>query len=556
MKQMLLILVSAAAIARGADESALRAAIAKSLPLLERSSVVAIEERSNCFTCHHTGLPLMTFIAAREHGFGVDEANIKTQLQFTADFLAKGRTNYLQGKGQGGAAFSAGSALWALKQGGWKADASTQAVVDYLLGHQKEQIFWKPPSVRPPSEESAFSATWFAIEGIRPFATDAQQARMKERIEAAREWLIQSTPMNTEDRVFRLLALRAVGAGTKDAVADLSRTQNADGGWSQLETMGTDAYATATALFALSRGGGLPTSDARLQRGLDWLLRAQQTDGSWHVVSRSKPFQKYFESGYPHGKDQFISITAACWATTVLIEALPPASKDITFNSNLDGTEQRYAELMPPGFDATKPHDIVIALHGHGSDRWQFINDQRGECRGLRDVAAKHDLIFVSPDYRAKTSWMGPTAEADLLQIITEVKKRHRVNRVFIAGGSMGGTSALIFATLHPELIAGVCALNPTANLVEYAGFKDAIDTSYGSAEERQKRSPELHAERLTMPVALTTGGKDTTVPPESTLRLAKKLKRVLSIHHETGGHSTSYDDTVKAMEWVLGGRG
>ena len=171
MKQMLLILVSAAAIARGADESALRAAIAKSLPLLERSSVVAIEERSNCFTCHHTGLPLMTFIAAREHGFSVDEANIKTQLQFTADFLAKGRANYLQGKGQGGAAFSAGSALWALKQGGWKADASTQAVVDYLLGHQKEQIFWKPPSVRPPSEESAFSATWFAIEGIRPFAS-------------------------------------------------------------------------------------------------------------------------------------------------------------------------------------------------------------------------------------------------------------------------------------------------------------------------------------------------------------------------------------------------
>jgi len=139
-----------------------------------------------------------------------------------------------------------------------------------------------------------------------------------------------------------------------------------------------------------------------------------------------------------------------------------------------------------------------------------------------------------------------------MLQIIADVKKRHRVNRVFIAGGSMGGTSALIFATLHPELIAGVCALNPTANLVEYAGFKDAIDTSYGSAEERQKRSPEFHADRLTMPLALTTGGQDTVVPPGSTLRLAKKLKRVQSIHRDTVGHSTSYDDTVKAMEWVL----
>lgn len=226
--------------------------------------------------------------------------------------------------------------------------------------------------------------------------------------------------------------------------------------------------------------------------------------------------------------------------------------QDIVFRASLDQTEQRYVERLPSGFEPERPHDVLIALHGHGSDRWQFINDMRGECRGLRDVAAKHGLIFVSPDYRAKTSWMGPAAEADMLQIIAEVKKRHRVNRVFIAGGSMGGTSALIFATLHPELIAGVCALNPTANLVEYAGFKDAIDTSYGSADERHKRSPELHADRLTMPVALTTGGKDTVVPPASTLRLAKKLPRVLSIHREAVAHSTSYDDTVKAMEFVL----
>lgn len=226
--------------------------------------------------------------------------------------------------------------------------------------------------------------------------------------------------------------------------------------------------------------------------------------------------------------------------------------QDIVFRASLDQTEQRYVERLPPGFEPEKPHDVLIALHGHGSDRWQFIKDMRGECRGLRDVAAKHSLIFISPDYRAKTSWMGPAAEADTLQIIAEAKKRHRVNRVFIAGGSMGGTSALIFASLHPELIAGVCALNPTTNLVEYAGFKDAIDTSYGNPDERHKRSPELHADKLTMPIALTTGGQDTIVPPTSTLRLAKKLSRVLSLHREDSGHSTSYDDTVKAMEFVL----
>jgi hypothetical protein len=111
----------------------------------------------------------MTFITARERGFKIDAGNLQTQLQFTADFLAKGRANYLQGKGQGGHAFTAGSALWTLKLGNSKPDANTEAVIEYLLGHQKELHHWKPPSIRPPSEESPFSATFFALESIRHF---------------------------------------------------------------------------------------------------------------------------------------------------------------------------------------------------------------------------------------------------------------------------------------------------------------------------------------------------------------------------------------------------
>lgn len=308
-----------------ADDASIRAAVGKSLPLLERSSVIAIDERSNCFTCHHTGLPVMTFITTRERGFKIDEGNLQTQLQFTADFLAKGRENYLQGKGQGGQAFTAGSALWTLKLGNSKPDNNTEAVVEYLLGHQKELGHWKPPSIRPPSEESSFSATFFALESIQHFRVSSQQDRATARIDQARDWLLKTPALNTEDRVFRLWALHSVSADTKSAAQDLLRTQREDGGWSQLENMTSDAYATGTALVALHRTGSITANDPSFQRGLQWLLKAQLPDGSWHVVSRAKPFQKYFESGYPHGKDQFISITAACWATTALALALPVA---------------------------------------------------------------------------------------------------------------------------------------------------------------------------------------------------------------------------------------
>src|SRR6187399_2328295 len=93
------------------DEATIRGAVSKSLPLLERSSATAIEERSNCFTCHNTGLPVMTFLGARERGFPLNAENLKTQLEFTAGFLARNRENYLKGKGQGGQALTAGSAL-------------------------------------------------------------------------------------------------------------------------------------------------------------------------------------------------------------------------------------------------------------------------------------------------------------------------------------------------------------------------------------------------------------------------------------------------------------
>jgi dipeptidyl aminopeptidase/acylaminoacyl peptidase len=561
VKRILPILLLATTFSYGGDETALRASVAKSLPLLERSSIIAIRERSNCFTCHHSGLPVMTFLAARDKGFAIDEGNLATQLRFTAETLAKGRSNYLQGRGQGGAAFMAGSALWTLKLGGWKADENTAAVVEYLLDHQKERHHWAPPSIRPPSEESPFSATYFALEGIRHYATPAQQTRMTERVRTALDWLKKTAPRTTEDRVFRLHALYAADADTKEAVADLLATQRDDGGWAQLETMHTDAYATSTALVALHRAGGLPVGDTRYRRGIDWLQRTQLSDGSWHVVSRCDPFQKYFESGYPHGKDQFLSITAAAWATTALLDALGPVPQDIAFKADIDGSEQRYVELLPPGFDVSRPQDVVLAFHGHGSDRWQFIKEERGECRGVRDAAAKYGLILVSPDYRARTSWMGPAAEADVVQIIAELKERRPIGRVFLAGGSMGGTAVLTFAVLHPELVAGVCSLNGTANLVEYENFQEARTASFGGTKaavplEYRKRSAEFFPDKFTMPVAFTTGGKDESVPPQSVLRLVEKLRladrKVLSIHREVGGHSTSYEDTLAAMEFIL----
>lgn len=237
------------------------------------------------------------------------------------------------------------------------------------------------------------------------------------------------------------------------------------------------------------------------------------------------------------------------------------AAVDVEFTAAIDGSLERYVLMLPRDGAPGKPADLMVLLHGHGSDRWQFIRDARDECRGLRDVAARHGMIVVAPDYRAKTSWMGPKAEADLVQILEAVRAKYAIRHVFLCGGSMGASSALTFAALHPDRVAGVVALNGTANHVEYQQFQDAIAASFGGTkqqvpEEYRRRSAELHADQLAMPMAATVGGRDGLVPPDSVRRLFGKLKEqgrpVLLIDRPEGGHSTDYADTVAAAEFVI----
>jgi dipeptidyl aminopeptidase/acylaminoacyl peptidase len=249
--------------------------------------------------------------------------------------------------------------------------------------------------------------------------------------------------------------------------------------------------------------------------------------------------------------------------TLFAADTQPSNIKDVSFVATVDKTTQHYMLILPEGFGARpdQPHDMLVALHGHGSDRNQFATAVRDECKAARDVAAKHQMIFVSPDYRAATSWMGPKAEADVAQIITDLKKQCRVGKVIVCGASMGGAACLTFAVRRPDLVDGVASMNGTANLVEYEKFQEARTESFGGTkaqvpQEYKNRSAEFWPEKLTMPVAFAAGGKDDVVPPQSVLRLAgalKKLNRpVLMVYREAGGHSTSYQDATQILEFAV----
>ncbi|WP_254508337.1 prenyltransferase/squalene oxidase repeat-containing protein [Anatilimnocola floriformis] len=316
-------------LAIAADEPApaeIKSAVEKSLPLLVAGAKGVLGHERKCFMCHNQAMPVFALVAAKSRGFAIDEEHLQAQLKHTVKFLATNQARYREGKGQGGAIDMAGYALWTLQAGGWPADDTTAAVAEYFLRYQSDKEHWTSVSNRPPSEASAFTATYLSLYSLQAYGTDEQKERITARFAKVREWLLKGEAKDTEDRVFQLRSLPIVDA-KQEAIAEakeqLLKSQRDDGGWSQLPDLESDAYATGSVLVALQESAGLSTMDKAYQRGLQFLLKSQLADGSWHVKSRSKPFQPYFESGYPHEKDQFISIAAAGWATNALLLSLP-----------------------------------------------------------------------------------------------------------------------------------------------------------------------------------------------------------------------------------------
>jgi hypothetical protein len=80
-------------------------------------------------------------------------------------------------------------------------------------------------------------------------------------------------------------------------------------------------------LHALHAAGGLSVADAAYQKGIRYLLRTQLEDGTWFVRSRAFGFQPYFDAGFPHGADQFISAAASSWAAIALADSLEPQKR-------------------------------------------------------------------------------------------------------------------------------------------------------------------------------------------------------------------------------------
>jgi len=307
-----------------------RAAVERSLPLLQRTGISSYE-KGGCVTCHHNLLTAMTVATVRPRGFDTDDRAVQRELATLRKAIEASRDATLHGMALGGFGGPVvGYFLMGFSAAQQAPDATTDELVRSLRLTQQPDGHWRG-AFRLPSEGSEITSTAVSLRGLRAYGRTTNEADMR-AIATAQSWLENAIPQNTEDRVFRVFGLTWASATPsllKSATRDLIATQRADGGWSQLPSLGSDAYATGSALVALHEAGMSVTSKT-YRRGVQFLLKTQYADGSWRVLTRSPRTQVYFESGFPHGVNQFISAAGTNWATQALALASAPADRRVT----------------------------------------------------------------------------------------------------------------------------------------------------------------------------------------------------------------------------------
>ena len=302
-------------------------AVSRGLKVVERAARNYPEHRE-CFACHHQTVPLAAMREARRIGLKVDETLFGDTQTFVRRYFSDRVDALEEGKGIPGRAFMVGYGAWAFELADVEMPHDLRrAMAQYVIRRQESDGRWTPAAIRPPAEQSEVTNTALALRVLRPkgravpFDLDPEWSVTAEAAERhARQWLDTAPAKLQEDLVFRLWSLSWFGDELHQhdgVVRRIIERQQADGGWAAEVGLGSEAYSTGLTLFALLDTGASPGLPP-IERGIKYLARTQQADGSWLVATRAKPVQVFFDNGDPHGKNQFISISATGWSVAAL----------------------------------------------------------------------------------------------------------------------------------------------------------------------------------------------------------------------------------------------
>lgn len=241
--------------------ASVQAAIQRSLPLMQRADA-GFSSKAGCVSCHSESLAATAMGMARARGFHVDEASAQKQRKFNLDTLQHQRDVLHQGYSGAGPVIDVFDAhilaymLIGFHAEGHPADLDTDAAVMFIKGRQMPDGSWPypPADSRPPLCSDHIGQTALALRALQLYAPKAYKAEYEKSVGLASAWLAKVDAKTTEDQLGKLLGLAWAGrdaSAIAKAKRELLALQRADGGWADLPSTPSNAYATGKALVAL-----------------------------------------------------------------------------------------------------------------------------------------------------------------------------------------------------------------------------------------------------------------------------------------------------------------
>jgi hypothetical protein len=295
---------------------AVRAAIGRSLPFLEREGV-AWKETKGCTSCHHVPMMIWTHHEAQKHGFTINKGAVEEAESWALgqylkhpEFMPTGQDRSFPRRGPGPGSVYLSLAVGAAVRKGDPAAEALSKFSDHFAGMQEGDGSWAIKQSTPPLVDGDDVATMLVLLAIDGKETEALGKARRNAL----EWLGKA-PRRDETQPLALRAMVAArygdGGEAQKAAARLRERQAEDGGWSQIEGRPSDALATGQALYALVAAGEAHDGPA-IRRARTFLLGGQRDDGSWLVKTRT-----------PKGHDEIVTYYGTGWATLGLLRSLP-----------------------------------------------------------------------------------------------------------------------------------------------------------------------------------------------------------------------------------------
>jgi ankyrin repeat protein len=388
-----------------------------------------------CDSCYQQLLPPLAFRTAREHGLTVNEdlahASAASAFKILADVDRAAQYTHIIDP-----ALSDGYTLLGADAAGVRPSVSTAIYARLIAARQRADGHWDTLDVRPPQSYSTVSATAIASRALQIYGHSSLAAETKSRLERARNWLISAPVHSTEERVMQLYGISWMG-GDREPVAKLRRaiqaSQQKDGGWGYVEGRPSDAYSTGEALTVLAEtDSSFKSSDPAWRRGIEFLLRTQAADGSWHVTSRVHPpapvSPAYFETGYPYGHDQFVSAMGASWAIRALALSLPAVAR---------ASSQTVAEAAPASVEPW----VETAIFGSAGELNGLL-DKGLDVNSATKSGGTTLLMMAQPDLEKTKLLIGRGAKVN-------GRSKTRYSALMVAAQYPGSTATMQFLLDH-----------------------------------------------------------------------------------------------------------